>query len=317
MEIRAKCTGGHLFLHYAIARNWEERKATYASYLAGLCLDDMSCHSVSKILEETEGFMGEQNRLRVENYRGESWINSGHPWHDDDEYPIEVAESFGDLEYSVTAHVNHTECLRKRNEHRDEVGERLYTGVKQGSMLFFEGGITQLEEGVELEEGEVPPWFCLYTKLQYNRSTSRPEQDSWNLVPAGSPRYFTVGGEVQYNHGDFDDLDPLFVDYAGNLTGTEKQQLIVNVMGEEVVVDETPEWASGHGDIDRYYFKSLHSNIFENNIFMYSYCLIKVEGNHFKIQLRSSGWLIEGPNDVVFYMPSEKFKEWFDIVKEK
>ena len=32
--------------------------------------------------------------------------------------------------------------------------------------------------------------------------------------------------------------------------------------------------------------------------------------------VRSSGWLIEGPNNVVFYLPVEQFREWFDIVKE-
>ncbi len=55
---------------------------------------------------------------------------------------------------------------------------------------------------------------------------------------------------------------------------------------------------------------------------------IKIDSNHLVLnedgsccqdgqRKRSTGWLIKGPNDVVFYLPVEQFREWFDIVKEE
>jgi len=54
---------------------------------------------------------------------------------------------------------------------------------------------------------------------------------------------------------------------------------------------------------------------------------VKIDSNHLVIdpgrpfckdgkRKRSTGWLIKGPNNVVFYLPVEQFREWFDIVKE-
>ena len=55
---------------------------------------------------------------------------------------------------------------------------------------------------------------------------------------------------------------------------------------------------------------------------------VKIDSNHLVIdrdrpfckdgqRKRSTGWLIKGPNDVVFYLPVEQFRKWFDIVKEE
>ena len=56
---------------------------------------------------------------------------------------------------------------------------------------------------------------------------------------------------------------------------------------------------------------------------------VKIDGEHMAVSMdgcypsldetkrvRNSGWLIDGPNNVVFYLPVEQFREWFDIVKE-
>ena len=55
---------------------------------------------------------------------------------------------------------------------------------------------------------------------------------------------------------------------------------------------------------------------------------VKIDSNHLVLdnskpfckdgqRKRSTGWLIQGPNDVVFYLPVEQFRKWFDIVKEE
>ena len=279
IEPRGSCSMEHLFVYYGLASNREEAEGDMG-YLMGLCIDGKECIAVHKTLEFVNTYSGEQSRLRTETIWTQTEVKS----HRDEEHNFIIAEAQYDLVYTIEAGIAHSDCIQRRVDTREFIGEQDNVAAN------YDGGVVE-------EYEEVQPWFCLYTKTYYDNEANK-NFSSWELWSgsstwSGAPRYYfdeyklptgylenpedfphiQVYNGYHYNHGIFKEINPNFT--ADNETINHRLQLIASVMGQDVVIDEKE-------DSENYIFRTLHSNVFNAEgrpIFMYSYCLIKIEEN--------------------------------------
>ena len=313
IELRVKCGQGHFYKEYAIVRAWEIREWRDGSYVMGFCMFGWAgCVQGTRSIEITESARPGQVRIREEATKFIGRLATS----DDEQFEKIIADTGGsEVAYVIEGRLAYDGatvgsvqggCRGRRDD------ANVQTGDIPQEVFKYDGGILEAK-GPETEEVVTPEWFALYVQHIYEREQVKGYLDHWHIyrtnraiTKTGIPRYHEPGsfqlpddleedpekypqivrvGPYYYDHGEFADANDIEHDEESS-SGMEKLQLKANIMGEIVVIDEV-EWPTDEGE---YYFKTLHSNIFESSIFMYSYCLVRVDGVNHRIEYIRYGY---------------------------